>query len=103
MKGKLDVKENWERLSVDNTHYGTEKFLSLIDCGPSKYALWWQLSNSYESDAIFRILRLIFCERGVPSEILTDNEPTFKIEEMRSFLECVLNFEPLFILKEMEL
>ncbi|XP_065651146.1 uncharacterized protein LOC136079341 [Hydra vulgaris] len=39
-KGKLDVEGNWERLAMDITHYGTDKFLSLIDCGPSKYALW---------------------------------------------------------------
>ena len=87
VKGKLDVKENWERLAMDITHCGTEKFLSLIDCGPSKYALWRQLSSSYGSGAIIRILRLIFCERGAPSEILTDNEPTFKTEEMKSFLD----------------
>ena len=62
-------------------------FLSLIDCGPSKYALWRQLSSSYGSVAIVRILRLIFCERGAPSEILTDNEPTFKTKEIRSFLD----------------
>ena len=85
VKGKLDVKENWERLPMDITHYGTEKFLSLIDCGPSKYVLWWQLSSSYGSGAIVRILRLIFCKRGAPSEILMDNEPTFKTEEMKCF------------------
>ncbi|XP_065654796.1 uncharacterized protein LOC136081411 [Hydra vulgaris] len=86
-KGKLDVEGNWERLAMDITHYGTDKFLSLIDCGPSKYALWRQLSSSYGSLAIVRILRLIFCERGAPSEILTDNEPTFKTKEIRSFLD----------------
>ena len=43
-----------------------DKFLSLIDCGPSKYALWRQVSSSYGSLAIVRILRLIFCERGAP-------------------------------------
>ncbi|XP_065645707.1 uncharacterized protein LOC136076161 [Hydra vulgaris] len=86
-KRKLDVEGNWERLAMDITHYGTDKFLSLIDCGPSKYALWRQLSSSYGSLAIVRILRLIFCERGAPSEILTDNEPTFKTKEIRSFLD----------------
>ena len=48
-KGILDVKGNWERLAMDITHYGTDKFLSLIDCGPSQYALWRQLSTSYGS------------------------------------------------------
>ncbi|XP_065668032.1 uncharacterized protein LOC136088275 [Hydra vulgaris] len=86
-KGKLDVEGNWERLAMDITHYGTDRFLSLIDCGPSKYALWRQLSSSYGSLAIVRILRLFFCERGAPSEILTDNEPTFKTKEIRSFLD----------------
>ena len=39
VKGKLDVKENWERLAMEITHYVTEKFLSLIDRGPSKYVV----------------------------------------------------------------
>ncbi|XP_065658267.1 uncharacterized protein LOC136082772 [Hydra vulgaris] len=86
-KGKLDVEGNWERLAMDITHYGTDKFLSLVDCGPSKYALWRQLSSSYGSLAIVRILRPIFCERGARSEILTDNKPTFKTKEIRSFLD----------------
>ena len=54
VKGKLDVKENWERLAMDITHYGTVKFLSLIDCGHSKFAFLRQLSSSYGSGAIVR-------------------------------------------------
>ena len=90
-KGKLDVEGNWERLAMDITHYGTDKFLSLIDCGLSKHALWRQF---------------FFYEREAPSKILTDNEPTFKTKEIRSFLivgEYKLDLEPLIILKEMEL
>ena len=72
---------------MDITHYGPDKFLSLINCGPSKYALWRELSISYGSVAIVRTLRLIYCEGGAPSEILTDNEQTFKTKEIRSFLD----------------
>ncbi|XP_004206279.1 uncharacterized protein LOC101239763 [Hydra vulgaris] len=54
-KGKLSVKENWERVAMDIRHFGTEKFLTLVDCGPSRYALWRQLSSSYGSIAITRI------------------------------------------------
>nr|XP_047129399.1 uncharacterized protein LOC124809374 [Hydra vulgaris] len=39
-KEKLSVKENWERVAVNITYFGTEKFLTLVDCGPSIYALW---------------------------------------------------------------
>ncbi|XP_047144675.1 uncharacterized protein LOC124818174 [Hydra vulgaris] len=86
-KEKLSVKENWERVAMDIMNFCAEKFLTLVYCGPSRYALWRQLSSSYGSIAITRILRLIFCKRGAPSEILTDNEATFKTEELRSFLD----------------
>ncbi|XP_047143005.1 uncharacterized protein LOC124817216 [Hydra vulgaris] len=33
-KGKLSVKEKWERVAMDITNFGTEKFLTLVDCEP---------------------------------------------------------------------
>ena len=39
-EGKLSVRKNWERLACDVTHYGAQKFLTIIDSGPSRYAIW---------------------------------------------------------------
>ena len=42
-KGDLSVKKNWSRLVMDVTHYYRGHFLTLIDCGPSCFAIWWPL------------------------------------------------------------
>ena len=39
-KGKLGVKDNWNRLAMDITHHNSENFLTIIDCGPSRFAIW---------------------------------------------------------------
>ena len=42
-KGDLSVKENWSRLAMDVTHYDGGHFLTLFDCGPTRFAIWWPL------------------------------------------------------------
>ena len=42
-KGKLGVGSTWSRLTMDMTHYGSQHFLTLIDCGPSRFTVWWPL------------------------------------------------------------
>ena len=37
-RGSLAVQEDWERLACDITHYGERKFLTVVDCGPSRCA-----------------------------------------------------------------
>ena len=39
-KEDLSVKKNWSRLAMDVTHYDGGHFLTLIDCGPSHFAVW---------------------------------------------------------------
>ena len=38
--GSLDVEATWDRLAVDVTHYRNKAYLTVIDCGPSRYGLW---------------------------------------------------------------
>ena len=38
-KGKLGVKDNWNRLAMDITHHNGENFLTTIGCGPSRFAI----------------------------------------------------------------
>ena len=30
----------WKRLAMDLTHHNGENFLTIIDCGPSRFAIW---------------------------------------------------------------
>ena len=40
--GRLDVCENWRRVGMDMTHLGGRHYLTLINCGPSQFAIWRQ-------------------------------------------------------------
>ena len=44
--GRLNVCENWRRVGVDVTHLEGRHYLTIIDCGPSRFAIW----------------RLLFCQ-----------------------------------------
>ena len=54
------------------THYGSQHFLMLIDCGPSRFAVWQPLVCQ-DSTSIIHQLESVFYERGPPGDILTDN------------------------------
>ena len=38
--GRLDICENWRRVGMDVTHLEGWHYLILIDCGPSRFAVW---------------------------------------------------------------
>ena len=68
------------------THYGSQHFLTLIDCGPTRFAIWRPLVR-HDSSSVIRELESIFYERGLPEEILTDNDTAFCSMEFRRFIE----------------
>ena len=84
--GRLDVCENWRRVGMDVTHLGGRHYLTLIDCGPSRFAIWRPLSCQ-DAASIVRQLETVFCERGAPVELLTDNATTFSGETFSRFAE----------------
>ena len=84
--GKLSVDSTWARLSMDITHYDGHHFLTLVDCGPSRFAIWRPLRRQDSVCAIENLERIFF-ERGPPQEILTDNDSAFRSEPFRSFCE----------------
>ena len=84
--GRLDVRENWRRVGMDVTHFGGRHYLTLIDCGPSRFAIWRPLSCQ-DAASIVRQLETVFCERGAPVELLTDNATTFSGETFSKFAE----------------
>ena len=75
--GGLDVDSNWQRLAVDVTHFEREKYLTMVDCGPSRFAIWRRITSE-EASVICSELQQIFRERGPPTELLLDNSATFR-------------------------
>ena len=76
-RGSLEVKKMWQRLAMDITHVGAKHFLTVIDCGPSRFAVWREL-RTQTSEAVVEKLEQVFFDRGAPEEILTDNGTAFK-------------------------
>ena len=70
-EGRLGTDTTWSRLGMDVTHYGSQHFLTLIDCRPTRFAIW-RLLVRQDSSSVIRELESIFYERGPPEEILTD-------------------------------
>ena len=83
--GTLSVAENWKRVSIDVTHFRNREYLSLIDCGPSRYTIWKRL-NQANTVTVLGILNEIFFERSPPNEILLDNSSVFRSESFRKGL-----------------
>ena len=82
--GSLEVERTWERLAMDVTHFRGKHYLTLVDCGPSRYAIWREIRHS-DASQITRELETIFLERGAPAEILTDNATEFRGRVMMAF------------------
>lgn len=76
-KGHLDSKQIWHRVAIDVTHYKNKRFLSIIDCGPSRYAIW-RFIRDEEASTILNCLETIFRMFGFPVELLLDNSRSFK-------------------------
>ena len=83
-KGNLDVDENWKRVAMDITHHNGQSYLSLIDCGPSRFALW-RLLRFQTSASVVQQLEGVFFERGVPDELFTDNDTAFRSKLFTEF------------------
>ena len=43
-KGTLEVDDNWQRVQMDIMHYGAHHFLTLTNCGPSRFSISRQLA-----------------------------------------------------------
>ena len=82
-KGQPGASNARQRLGMDFTHYGGTHLLTLINCGPTRFAVWrlivWQ-----DSSSVICQLSLIFFERRAP-EILADNNPIFCSQQVKQF------------------
>ena len=82
--GKLDVRNNWSRVGMDITHYENQYYLTLIDCGPSRFSIWHPLQHQ-NAASIIRQLESVFSKRGSLVELLTDNGAAFSGEGLGRF------------------
>ena len=73
---ELNVDEIWYRVGMDVTHVNGCHYLTLINCGPTRFAVWRRLQRQY-TDSVIKQLEWVFFERGAPVELLTDNDPAF--------------------------
>jgi len=80
--GSLEVERNWERLAIDVTHFKGSIYLTVVDCGPSRFAIWRKLGREDAASVVSNIEE-IFRERGPVTELLMDNGSSFRSELMR--------------------
>ena len=83
-RGSLSVAETWWRLAIDITHYLGRAYLSLVDCGPSRFCMWRQLHRP-DADNVVDHLEQVFYERGAPVELLSDNDTVFRGRRFTAF------------------
>ena len=86
-KGNLSATNVWNRLGIDITNVGSQLYLTIIDCGPSHFALWWLLHRQ-ETGSKINQLESIFYDRGPPAKILTDNGVAFSSEQFYAYVLC---------------
>ena len=83
--GSLEVPDVWWRLAIDVTHYRGQSYLSIVDCGPSRFCLWRHLRRS-DAEITISQLEQIFYERGAPVELLCDNDTIFRSRSFAVFV-----------------
>ena len=84
--GDLSVENNWERLAIDVTHFERDKYLTIVDSGPSRFSIWKKI-QSEESSVIANKLDEVFREHGIPKEIICDNALSFKSGIMKALCQ----------------
>ena len=84
--GVLEVDENWSRIALDVTYFDNRKYLTLIDCGPSRFSVWKPIASESASE-LTKAVETAFREHGPPSEVLLDNFSIFKSEMFSDMLD----------------
>ena len=68
------------------THVNGCHYLTLIDCGATRFAIWRRLQRQ-DTDSVIQQREFVFFERGAPVELLMDNDPTFRSGMFAQFAE----------------
>lgn len=80
--GTLDVEETWKRIACDVTHVNGIPYLSVIDCGPSRFTVWHELQSEEAREVSSKLFQL-FCVWGPPEEVLLDNAASFRSQQVK--------------------
>ncbi|XP_067932994.1 uncharacterized protein [Watersipora subatra] len=83
--GDLAVEENWCQVAIDVTHYGGSLFLSMVDCGPSRFAIWRRLQTESAAQIVTQLCSTMV-ERGPCYELLLDNSAAFRSAAVHQFI-----------------
>ncbi|XP_067931421.1 uncharacterized protein [Watersipora subatra] len=84
--GDLAVEENWCQVAIDVTHYGDSPFLSMLDCGLSRFAIWCRLKTESAAQIVTQLCS-IMVERGPCYELLLDNSAAFRSAAAHQFAD----------------
>ena len=84
--GSVEVEEIWSRVACDITHLNGQCYLTIIDCGPSRYAIWRKVSGE-DSNSIVQVLLQVFREHGPPAELLMDNGASFRSQKVKDLCD----------------
>ena len=84
-QGELEVQATWHRVAMDVTHHKGNLYLTLVDCGPSRFTIWRHLRRE-TALSVVKQLEQIVLERGPMKELLMDNSQTFRSGEVDQFL-----------------
>lgn len=83
-QGDLAVEQNWCRVAADVTHYDGTHYLSLVDCGPSRFAIWRRLPDETAARIVAHLQQVVI-ERGPFAELLLDNSTAFRSATVGQF------------------
>ena len=75
---------NWHRVAIDVVHYEGRLFLSMVHCGPSRFAICRRLQTE-SADNIIAQSRSVITERGLCDELLIDNSMAFRSAAREEF------------------
>ena len=50
--GELSVDDDWKLLAMDVTHHGQQKYLAIVDRGPSRFAIWHTTRNKSHTERV---------------------------------------------------
>ena len=92
--GQLSVSENWTRASIDIVHYLNIPYLSLVDCGPGRFAIWRKMRGESAVEICDQLDNICY-ERGPLKEVLLDNAPSFRSDEIKQLLKK-WNIKPIY-------
>lgn len=82
--GQLSCSSTWKRIAIDVTHYAEKKYLSIIDCGPSRFTIWRAVRDE-SVETLTKELDEVFSVVGPPDEVILDNYPSFTCDAFVRF------------------